>query len=72
MAYSIGPGALIGNPYHYRDSRTDGMVEESFKRLPREQIFDLTGIQFMQLNTLYQLFRWSCSNRPLCRLPKPS
>ncbi len=49
-------GALIGNPYHYRDSRTDGMVEASFKRLPREQIFDLTGIQFMQLNTLYQLF----------------
>jgi rhamnulokinase len=49
-------GALIGNPYHYRDSRTDGMVEEAFKRLSRERIFDLTGIQFMQLNTLYQLF----------------
>ena len=49
-------GALIGNPYHYRDQRTDGMVEEAFKRLPRERIFDLTGIQFMQLNTLYQLF----------------
>ena len=49
-------GALIGNPYHYRDSRTDGLVEESFKRLPRERIFDLTGIQFMQLNTLYQLY----------------
>ncbi len=49
-------GVLIGNPYHYRDSRTDGMVEAAFKRLPRERIFDLTGIQFMQLNTLYQLF----------------
>jgi rhamnulokinase len=49
-------GALLGNPYHYRDSRTDGMVEEACRRLPREQIFDLTGIQFMQLNTLYQLF----------------
>lgn len=49
-------GALIGNPYHYRDSRTDGMVEAAFKHLPRERIFDLTGIQFMQLNTLYQLF----------------
>ncbi len=49
-------GALIGNPYHYRDQRTDGLMEEAFKRLPRERIFDLTGIQFMQLNTLYQLF----------------
>ncbi|HTP07438.1 MAG TPA: FGGY family carbohydrate kinase, partial [Anaerolineae bacterium] len=36
--------ALIGNPYHYRDHRTDGMVEEAFKHLPRERIFDLTGI----------------------------
>ncbi len=49
-------GALIGNPFHYRDQRTEGMAEAAFKRLPRERIFDLTGIQFMQLNTLYQLF----------------
>ncbi|MEW5720011.1 MAG: rhamnulokinase family protein [Chloroflexota bacterium] len=48
-------GALIGNPYHYRDNRTDGMMDEAFRRMPREKIFDLTGIQFMQLNTLYQL-----------------
>ena len=58
-------GALLGNPYHYRDSRTDGMMDEAFKRLPREQIFDLTGIQFMQFNTLYQLFAHGrCSKRP--------
>lgn len=48
-------GALIGNPYHYRDNRTDGMMEQAFARMPREKIFELTGIQFMQLNTLYQL-----------------
>ncbi|MCX7681834.1 MAG: rhamnulokinase [Anaerolineae bacterium] len=48
-------GALIGNPYHYRDSRTDGMLEEAFSRVPREEIFAQTGIQFMQLNSLYQL-----------------
>ncbi len=48
-------GALIGNPFHYRDSRTDGMVEAAFAKMPREHIFDCTGIQFMQLNTLYQL-----------------
>jgi len=57
-------GALIGNPYHYRDSRTDGLVEASFKRLPRERIFDLTGIQFMQLNTLYQLFAMVVQQSP--------
>jgi rhamnulokinase len=47
--------ALIGNPYHYRDNRTDGMQAEAFRRMPREQIFEHTGIQFMQINTLYQL-----------------
>jgi rhamnulokinase len=61
-------GALIGNPYHYRDSRTDGMVEESFKRLPRERIFDLTGIQFMQLNTLYQLFSQVVQQSPALQI----
>ncbi len=61
-------GALIGNPYHYRDSRTDGMVEEAFKRLPREQIFDLTGIQFMQFNTLYQLFAMVVQQSPALQI----
>ena len=44
---------LLGNPYHYRDSRTDGMMERAFEKVSREAIFDATGIQFMQLNTLY-------------------
>jgi rhamnulokinase len=48
-------GALIGNPHHYRDGRTDGMQEAAFLRMPREQIFERTGIQFMQINSLYQL-----------------
>jgi rhamnulokinase len=48
-------GNLLENPYHYRDNRTDGMLEEAFSRVPREQIFAQTGIQFMQINTLYQL-----------------
>ncbi|MFZ2422441.1 MAG: rhamnulokinase, partial [Anaerolineae bacterium] len=50
-----GRGQLLGNPYHYRDSRTDGMMGAAFRRVPREEIFAATGIQFMQLNTLYQL-----------------
>jgi rhamnulokinase len=53
----LGRGdVLLGNPYHYRDRRTDGMMEEVFNRVPREEVFERTGIQFMQLNSLYQLF----------------
>jgi rhamnulokinase len=48
-------GVMLSNPYNYRDSRTDGMLAEAFRRMPRQQIFELTGIQFMQINTLYQL-----------------
>ena len=58
-------GALLGNPYHYRDNRTDGMMEEAFRRVPREEIFAATGIQFMQLNTLYQLLAMVVRNDPL-------
>ena len=46
---------LLGNPFHYRDERTNGMMEETFKVVPREEVFGRTGIQFMQLNSLYQL-----------------
>ncbi|TFH41255.1 MAG: rhamnulokinase, partial [Lysobacterales bacterium] len=48
-------GALVGLPYHYRDSRTDGMLQTAFDLVPRQEIFAATGIQFMQINTLYQL-----------------
>jgi len=46
---------LLGNPYHYRDSRTDGMMEVAFQKVPRAEVFEQTGIQFMQLNSLFQL-----------------
>jgi rhamnulokinase len=58
-------GVLLSNPYHYRDSRTDGMVETAFSIVPREEIFNQTGIQFMQLNSLYQLFSMAQSGSPL-------
>ena len=48
-------GDLLGNPYHYRDNRTEGMMEEAFSRMPREEIFQKTGIAFQKFNTLYQL-----------------
>jgi len=49
-------GNLIGNPYMYRDSRTDSAMEEVFKVVPKREIYDRTGIQFAQFNTLYQLW----------------
>ena len=48
-------GELLGQPFHYRDARTSGMMEKAFKKVPRREIFAQTGLQFMQLNTLYQL-----------------
>ncbi|MEZ4518778.1 MAG: rhamnulokinase family protein [Chloroflexota bacterium] len=48
-------GHLVGNPYHYRDGRTDGMMTRAFEIVPRTEIFQQTGIQFMQINSLYQL-----------------
>ena len=52
-------GDVLGFPYMYRDSRTDGMMEKVFARVPRDAVFEATGIQFMQLNTLYQVFAMS-------------
>ena len=53
----IGPdGALIDNPRHYRDARNNGMLEKALAVVRREEIFAQTGIQLMQLNTLYQLY----------------
>jgi len=58
-------GTLLSNPYHYRDSRTDGMMDGAFRRMSRQQIFELTGIQFMQLNSLYQLLSMVVSQSPV-------
>lgn len=55
---------LLGNPFHYRDERTIGMMDAVFERVPREQVFDRTGIQFMEINTLYQLFSMRMRNAP--------
>jgi rhamnulokinase len=48
-------GKLIVPPFVYRDARTDGMQEKAFERMPREEIYQRTGIQFMYFNTLFQL-----------------
>lgn len=49
-------GELLENPYHYRDHRTQGVMEEVFRIVRKEDIYRATGIQFMPINTLYQLF----------------
>ncbi|HHX01734.1 MAG TPA: rhamnulokinase [Firmicutes bacterium] len=53
--------SLLANPYHYRDKRTDGLLDEIFAKISAEEIYANTGIQFMQINTLVQLYaerRW--------------
>jgi len=55
-------GKLIENPYHYRDSRTNGMMEKAFELLSKREIYESTGVQFMQLNSLYQLLAMRLGN----------
>jgi len=49
-------GELLGNPHHYRDGRTEGVMEELLRKVPREEVYSRTGIQFIRINTLYQLY----------------
>lgn len=63
-------GSLLSNPFHYRDARTNGMLDEAFRRMPRALIFANTGIQFMQINTLYQLLAMSIQKSPLFDVAK--
>jgi rhamnulokinase len=50
-----GRGRVLGYPYHYRDDRTDAVMEEAFAVVPKEELYAKAGIQFMQFNTLFQL-----------------
>jgi rhamnulokinase len=56
-------GNLLENPYHYRDVRSAGMMDAVFERVRREKIYDVTGIQFLQINTLFQLYA-ACLRTP--------
>ncbi|MHB1355273.1 MAG: rhamnulokinase [Anaerolineae bacterium] len=56
---------LLGMPRNYRDPRTSGMLEAAFARVPREEVFSQTGIQFMEINTLYQLLAMKLGGDPL-------
>jgi rhamnulokinase len=56
-------GNLLENPYHYRDARTDGVMNAVFQRVSRERIYATSGIQFLPFNTLYQLYA-TCQATP--------
>lgn len=60
-----GDDTLLGNPLHYRDQRTEGVMERVFEIVSAEEIFERTGIQFMRINSLYQLYSMKLSNSPL-------
>lgn len=51
-----GSGELLGNPYHYRDSRTGGIPELVFQHIDPSALFRWTGVQTMQINTIFQLY----------------
>jgi sugar (pentulose or hexulose) kinase len=55
-------GKLLGNPVNYRDARTVGMFDQVFRHVPKAEVFRQTGIQFMELNSLYQLMALSLEN----------
>ena len=55
LCYLGADGKLIGLPHHYRDPRTDDIMPWTFQRISREEVYQETGIQFMNLNTIFQL-----------------
>jgi rhamnulokinase len=57
-------GDLVSNPYSYRDPYTTGMLEEAFKIVPKEEIFQTTGIQFLRINSIFQLLAIKRSGSP--------
>src|SRR6056297_1529858 len=63
-------GQLVGLPYAYRDHRTDDAMEAFFRILSKEETYRLSGIQFMQLNTLFQLFSSVQTNDPVLQIAK--
>lgn len=61
-------GTLLGNPRHYRDSHTEGVMEEAFSLVPRSTIYQQTGLQFMRINSLFQLLALKRAHSPLLEM----
>ena len=68
-------GRLVGNPVHYRDNRTAGTRERIAARVSETEVYAQTGIQFMEINTLNQLFAMAEAHDPQlerCSSPSPT
>ncbi len=65
-----GDGTLVELPRHYRDARNNGIMEKAFQLVPREEVFAHTGIQFMQINSLFQLFAMRLGAAPSLAVAK--
>jgi rhamnulokinase/L-fuculokinase len=52
-------GKLIENPHHYRDKRTDNINIEAYKRIPKDKLYNITGLQYLPFNTIFQLLALS-------------
>jgi rhamnulokinase len=61
---------LLGNPVHYRDGRTHGVMKSTFERCSQPEIFASTGVQFMELNTLYQLIAMQQQSSPQLKMAR--
>jgi len=57
-------GRMLGLPYQYRDNRTDGMMTAAFAKVPKKDIYDATGVQFMFFNSIFQLVSDVETNNP--------
>jgi len=58
-------GTLLGLPYSYRDKRTAGAMARFHKLVPKRRVYELTGVQFLPINTLYQLHSMRRDRSPL-------
>jgi rhamnulokinase len=63
-------GSILGAPYAYRDPRTNHAMEQLFKIIPKNEVYKSTGIQFMQFNSIFQLFSMKRDNSPLLKIAK--
>jgi rhamnulokinase len=63
-------GSILGAPYAYRDPRTNNAMDQLFETIPKTEIYNNTGIQFLQFNSLFQLYSMKRDNSPLLKIAK--
>ncbi len=63
-------GSILGAPYAYRDPRTNNAMEQLFEIIPKTEVYKNTGIQFLQFNSIFQLFSMKRDNSPLLKIAK--